>query len=112
MDQDRWKEVNRIFHAALAVSVSERHEFVISLAHGDEDIQAEVELLLRADQSARSYLETPLLKAQPLSSESALLHPGDELCGRFRVLREIAEGGMGQVYEAFDSELGVHVAIK
>ena len=34
------------------------------------------------------------------------------LCGRFKVLSCLGEGGMGQVYEALDLELGESIAIK
>jgi Tol biopolymer transport system component len=37
---------------------------------------------------------------------------GDVLAGRFRVVRFIAQGGMGEVYEAADLELGDAVALK
>jgi len=37
---------------------------------------------------------------------------GELLAGRFRIIRFIAAGGMGEVYEAHDLELGEHVAIK
>lgn len=33
------------------------------------------------------------------------------LGGRYRIVRFIARGGMGEVYEGFDEELRVHVAI-
>ena len=37
----------------------------------------------------------------------------DELiAGRYRIVRFIARGGMGEVYEAEDLELGVRVALK
>src|SRR5258708_11754588 len=42
-------------------------------------------------------------------------HPfelGDLLDGRFRILREIAQGGMGVVYEAMDERLDRRIAIK
>lgn len=110
MDQDRWKEVNRIFHDALALSASERRRFVISSSNGDEDLRKEVEHLLQADVEAGSYLEKPLIAET--SDEKSCLRTDDLLCRRFRVIREIAEGGMGRVYEAFDSELGVGVALK
>ncbi len=37
---------------------------------------------------------------------------GDVLAGRFRIVRFIAQGGMGEVYEAEDLELGERVALK
>jgi serine/threonine protein kinase len=37
---------------------------------------------------------------------------GDLLCGRFRVVRFIARGGMGELYEAEDLTLGERVALK
>lgn len=45
-------------------------------------------------------------------SGTASLPDGCLLCGRFRILRFIARGGMGEVYEAKDLELGEHVALK
>jgi eukaryotic-like serine/threonine-protein kinase len=112
MDQDRWKTVNVIFHAALEVSSSERHSFVLTASEGDPDLQAEVELLLKADQDAGSYLESPLVPAELFSNSVSPVNPGDVLCGRFRILRAVGEGGMGHVFEALDSELAVHVALK
>jgi serine/threonine protein kinase len=112
MDQDRWKRVNQIFHAALEVSSNDRARFVLTASNGDTDLQAEVELLLNADQNAGSYLESPLVDGESPSSSNSPVSPGDVLCGRFRILRAIGEGGMGHVFEALDNELAVHVALK
>lgn len=38
--------------------------------------------------------------------------PGQLLADRFRVMRRIAQGGMGVVYEAFDEKLGRRIALK
>src|SRR5579872_1554009 len=42
-------------------------------------------------------------------------HPfqaGDLIEGRFRIVREVAQGGMGIVYEAWDQKLDRRIAIK
>src|SRR5689334_10150599 len=38
--------------------------------------------------------------------------PGEQVEGRFRIVREIGRGGMGVVYEAIDNKLERRVAIK
>ena len=112
MDQDRWKTINHIFHAALEVSSSERQAYVLSASHGDQELQAEVELLLKADEDAGDYLESPLMPADLFTNPDLSLNPGDVLCERFRILRAVGQGGMGHVFEAYDSELAVRVALK
>jgi len=52
---------------------------------------------------ATQSLEAPL---------NAAFVPGDILASRFRVIRYIARGGMGEVYEAEDTELNDRVAVK
>jgi len=41
-----------------------------------------------------------------------LFQPGDVLEGRFRIVREVARGGMGVVYEAEDQKLQRRIALK
>ena len=42
----------------------------------------------------------------------AALRPGELVAGRFTIVRYLAHGGMGEVYEAVDGVLGAHVALK
>ena len=44
--------------------------------------------------------------------QSTLFHSNELLCNRFRVVRFIARGGMGELYEAEDLTLGEHIALK
>src|ERR1700761_3421256 len=50
----------------------------------------------------------PLLQSPP----NAVFSPGQVLAGRFKVIRFVARGGMGEVYEAEDQELNERVAVK
>ena len=49
---------------------------------------------------------------RPSAARNTTFAEGDLVSGRFRVVRFIARGGMGEVYEAEDLELGERVALK
>lgn len=113
MDPKRWSAVNRIFHAALEMPASHREGFVSMASEGDAELEQDVIRLLKADSQADSYLEVPLI---PAGSDFDLLpgpfEPGEILKGRFRIERHVGQGGMGHVFEAFDLDLKVRVALK
>jgi serine/threonine protein kinase len=48
----------------------------------------------------------------PAASYEHPFEPGELLDGRFRIVREIAQGGMGIVYEAVDEKLQRRIALK
>jgi TolB-like protein/Tfp pilus assembly protein PilF len=52
------------------------------------------------------------LEAAPLPDESHRFRPGLLLAERYRVLRFLAQGGMGEIYEVEDLQLGERVALK
>jgi tRNA A-37 threonylcarbamoyl transferase component Bud32/tetratricopeptide (TPR) repeat protein len=68
---------------------------------------------------AHGYAETAPISDEHLSLSSAGGAPsrprmaeGELVAGRYRIVRFVAQGGMGEVYEAEDCELGEHVALK
>src|SRR5678815_4790193 len=69
-----------------------------------------------SDAGSPIEVETSLLTeaTEPVASaaEGQWLPPGTILESRFRIVRLIGRGGMGEVYEAVDLALGIRVALK
>jgi eukaryotic-like serine/threonine-protein kinase len=59
---ERWQEIERIFHAARELDGSARAEFLAKACAGDDDLRREVEsLLVQADQVG-TFLELPAIE--------------------------------------------------
>jgi serine/threonine protein kinase len=121
--------VEELFEAALVLKPEERAAFLQQACDRDTELLQTVEALLVEDANAGSLLEHPpfalltqamMCPGETLTATEALLlpspgrfEPGQVLLDRFVIIRFIAKGGMGEVYEAEDSFLqGVHVALK
>ena len=106
---NRWDRVKAIVSDAAELAPAERPAFVLEACGGDAVLRAEVErLLVHVDQDDVSEL----LPAANTKEPDHMLAVNETLCGRFRIVRFIGAGGMGEVYEAHDLELGVTVALK
>ena len=128
--------VEQLFESALALKPAEREAFLDQACSHDSELRRTVEELLAEDANAGSLLEhqpfdflgqerlcpphvggtTETIGDNEVPSAlppAGRLKPGQVLIDRFVILRFIAKGGMGEVYEAEDSFLQcVHVALK
>src|SRR5262245_27690194 len=115
--------VKSAFLAALEKGPAERGPFLDSACQGDPGLRRRVEALLAVHDAADPLLDRPaawhldLPSMTPVGKPPTPVarpsdHPEPTHAGRFRLLEEIARGGMGAVLWAFDPELDRNLAVK
>jgi eukaryotic-like serine/threonine-protein kinase len=121
MDETQWNRISEIFDNAIELPVHKREAFVLLESWGNPFIVAEVLAMLGADRqlecdpSASDFLkplDLPDDALEPFLPSQPPFQPGQVVRGRFRIIRSVGEGGMGHVFEAWDDELEIRVALK
>jgi len=107
----QWERIREHFHHAVELEPAEREIYLQSACGDDVLLRGEVRALLVEHDNATGLLATGPSDFQPHPTRF-LLSPGDCLAGRFEIIRPLGAGGMGEVYEAHDRELGARVALK
>jgi len=103
----------KLFDSALDCQTEIRSVFLHETCQ-DPHVCDEVERLLAQHAEMGSFLKDvgPASNGSCSSPPKPTFSDGDTLAGRFRIIRFIAHGGMGEVYEAEDLEFCQPVAIK
>jgi len=113
--RERWERIKNIFDSAIELPEPERTEFIRAQCSGDADLEKDVHQLITNYERTATSLElsaaVALAYAQTKDAPPAL-GDGEFVAGRFGVIRFLNRGGMGEVYEAWDSELQDLVALK
>ncbi|HJQ67841.1 MAG TPA: protein kinase [Blastocatellia bacterium] len=118
MNPEQWRKINELFEAALERPAAERALFLASACEGDDETRRRVEAMLAADAEDDLMMDRPAYQAASAFGASLAGAEGDsqnfsgEMIGAYRLMRELAHGGMGTVYLAYDTRLGRQAALK
>ena len=103
MSANRNRE-EEIFDAARDLAANERAAYLADMCGQDADLRQRIEGMLEADAAAGEYFKTHDAPSPTVIPADATLSPsiekaGDRI-GRYKLLQQIGEGGMGLVYMA------------
>ncbi len=114
MTPERWKRVETLYNEAVSLEGDARSDYLRRACAGDASLLAEVEALLRHDARGDQTISAALQRA----ASDLLEHQAAALVGRqlgaWRLVRRVAQGGMGSVYlaERCDGQFEQRVAVK
>ena len=112
MPDSRWKYLQQIFHAAIALPSHQRSAYLTDACNGDLSLRAEVESLLKSHEKTDNFVDAPAYQAAAeMLIDGVDLKAGSPV-GHYRILSLLGEGGMGKVYLAEDTKLHRKVSLK
>ena len=112
MANSHWKNLQEIFHAAIALPAGERASYLDKVCNGDIAFRSTLESLLESHEQTGHFVDVPAYQAAAeMLVEEVELKAG-QMVGHYRILSLLGEGGMGRVYLAEDTKLHRKVSLK
>jgi len=109
----QWNRIKELFEVAAELTPEQRLTF-LKEHETDDAVLAEVKRLLDENETLGDFFSISPIQdiSASLNEQTRRFEPGVVLGERFRIVRFIAAGGMGEVYEAEDLILKENLAIK
>ncbi|HEV2965137.1 MAG TPA: protein kinase [Candidatus Angelobacter sp.] len=115
MNAEQWTKVKEILDAALELPSEARATYLTDACGPDTALHLEVKSLLESFDQAGAFLQSSCCSANladPHSQPQPTFAPDQMVAGRFQILNFVANGGMGEVYEAIDLGVDQRIALK
>src|SRR5215467_14533285 len=113
MTPERWTQVKDLFERARALEPGSLPSFLDAACAGDPALRSQVEMLLSGEHLAGSFIESPPFEAAAsVVAERYVRLLAGQMIGRYRIVKSLGAGGMGEVYLAEDIQLKRKVAVK
>src|SRR4051812_16751913 len=105
MTEEERQRLRALFDDVIVLPESERDSFLMQACEGRPELYLAAKELLNSPNDDTG--ESPGQSAAP-----GVFRRGEVAANRFRIMRFINSGGMGQVWEAYDERLRIRVALK